>query len=140
MTLSEGIGESGDRLRGVALLTVLAGAVGSVSLMLRAGQSSDEQFLVVLIAGWVSAPFGGLLLAHVLSKRWSQLTRATLYRVMLVLPLASLLVYATDAWRNSGAQDATVFVAVPLASWPLIGLALSLAAFTARRRSRRGGA
>ena len=68
-------------LRGLALVAVVAGAVGSLGLMLRAGH--PPLFLRVLFAIWVLSPFVAFLVAHVVSKSWSVLTRATLHSLML---------------------------------------------------------
>ena len=126
--LSKGRPEGGflGRLRIAALVAVLAGAAGSVGLMFRAGRSSDERLLVILIAGWVLAPFTALVLAHMLSRRWSAPTRATLYCLMLVLTLGSLAIYVGDAL---GPPTTAVYVGVPLASWLLIALVVPIAAF-----------
>ena len=126
------------RLRAAALIAVLVGAGGSVGLMLRAGRSTDERLLVVLIAIWVLAPFAALVLAHVVARRWSVPTRATLYCLMLVLAAGSLVIYVGDAFGRSEAEGAVVFVGVPLASWLLIALVLPIAAFISGRLSRRG--
>ena len=125
------------RLRAAALIAVLVGAGGSVGLMLRAGRSTDERLLVVLIAIWVLAPFAALVLAHVVARRWSVPTRATLYCLMLVLAAGSLVIYVGDAFGRSEAEGAVVFVGVPLASWLLIALVLPIAAFISGRLSRR---
>src|SRR5713226_7675945 len=77
-------------LRAAALIAVLAGAVGSVGLMLYVGRRNDSRILLVLFALWVLSPFMVLVLVNVVSKRWSVFTRATLYSVMLVLTLGSL--------------------------------------------------
>ena len=86
----------GDRflglLRAVALIAVMAGAVGSIGLMLRAGQRTPR-FLLVLFFIWVLSPFVALTWANVVSKRWPVLTRATLYGVTLVITLGSLAYY-----------------------------------------------
>jgi hypothetical protein len=127
------------RLREAALSAVLAGAVGSVGLTLRAGQRSDERTLVVLIAIWVLSPFLALGLANAVSKRWSVPTRATLYGLTLVLTLGSLAIYINDALRPPRAQAAFVFVAVPLVSWLLIAVVVPAAALISGRLSRRDG-
>jgi hypothetical protein len=75
-------------LHSAALIAVLAGAVGSDGLMLRAGYRNPSRLLLVLFALWVLSPFIALVLANMVSKRWSVLTRATLYTVMLVLTVA----------------------------------------------------
>ena len=77
-------------LRAAALIAVLAGAVGSFGLMLHAGRRNDSRILLVLFTIWVLSPFVALVLADVVSKRWSVLTRATLHRAMLVLTIGSL--------------------------------------------------
>jgi len=66
-------------LHAAALIVVLAGAVGSVGLMLHAGHRNPSRLLLVLFALWVLSPFIALVLANMVSKRWSVLTRATLY-------------------------------------------------------------
>ena len=125
------------RLRAAALIAVLAGAVGSVGLMLRAGQRSPL-VLLVIFTFWVLSPFVTLVWAHLVSKRWSVLTRATLYGVMLVVTLGSLAIYGDDALRPRKAQAAFWYVLVPPASWLLTAIAVAIAALISGRRSRRG--
>src|SRR5213082_3453012 len=80
-------------LRAAALIAVPAGAAGSVGFMLRVGHRNSSRVLLLLFGIWVLSPFVALVLAHVVSKRWSVLNRATLYCVMLLLTLASLAFY-----------------------------------------------
>lgn len=124
------------RLRGAALIAALVGGVGSFGLMLRAGQRSPR-LLLVLFTFWVLAPFAALVLAHVLSKRWSVLTRATLYIVMLIITLGSLIIYVDDAFGHRRPQAAFVYVAVPPASWLLMAIVVPLAALISRAQSRK---
>jgi phosphate/sulfate permease len=126
------------RLRSAALIALLAGAVGSVGLLLRAGQASDQRMLLVLIAIWVLSPLVALAVADVFSKRWSATTRTVLYCVMLVVTLGSLAMYVDDAVRPRRAQAAFVFVVVPLASWLLMVVVIPIAAFASGRPLRRG--
>jgi hypothetical protein len=123
-------------LRMTALIAVVAGAAGSIGFMLRAGRNAPL-FLKLLFALWVLSPFMALVLADVVSKRWSLLTRATLYSVMLVLTLGSLTIYGDVALAPPRSQGAFVFVVVPPASWLLIATALPTAALISGRRSRR---
>jgi hypothetical protein len=90
------------------------------------------------MAIWVLSPFIALVLANVVSKRGSSLTRATLYGVMLAVALGSLAIYGDDAHRR--AQTAFVFVLVPPASWLLIVRAVPIAAFIGRLSRRGDGA
>ena len=57
-------------LRAAALIAVLAGAAGSVGLMLHAGRHNASRILLALFALWVLSPFMALLLVNVISKRW----------------------------------------------------------------------
>jgi hypothetical protein len=70
------------------------------------------------------------------STRWSVLTRATLYGVMLVLTVASLAIYGNHAVRPPSSQPAFVYVLVPPVSWLLIAIVVPMAALIAGRRSR----
>src|SRR2546430_7071428 len=83
----------GEMTSKVSLIAVLISAVGSFTLLLRAGQRTPRLLLVVM-AIWVLAPFAALVLATVLSKRWSDLTRATLRGVMWIVALGALAIYA----------------------------------------------
>jgi hypothetical protein len=124
-------------LRAIALIAVVAGAVGSVGLTLRAGQRTPR-LLLVLFTIWVLSPFVVLLWANLVSKRWAVVTRATLYYVTLVLTLGSLAIYGdVVALRPAGSANAFPFVVVPPASWVLMTIVVSTAALISRRRSHR---
>ena len=124
-------------LHAVALTAVVAGAGGSVGLMLWVGHRNPSRILVVLFAIWVLSPFMALLLANMVSKRWSVLTRATLYGVMLILTLSSLAFYGDVVWRPRP-QPAFVFLVIPLGSWLLMMIVVPIAALISGRLSRRG--
>lgn len=138
LSVSRGITKTGfSGLRTAALIAGLAGAVGSVGFLLRATNRNPSQLLVLLLAMWELSPFLALLWAHVASKRWSVLTRVTLYGVMLVVALGSLAIYEADALWPRSSQGAFVFIVVPPTSWLLSATVVSIAAFISRRRSRR---
>jgi hypothetical protein len=125
-------------LRAAALLAVVAGAAGSVGLMFRARQHPPS-FLLFLFTIWVLAPFVALLWANLVSKRWSVVTRVTLYCVTFVVTLGSPAIYGElVVVRPPGSPNALLFVAVPPASWVLMTIVVSLAAVISGRRSRRG--
>ena len=124
-------------LHAAALIAVLAGAVGSVGLMLRAGHHNPSRLLLVLFALWVLSPFIVLVLADMVSKRWPVLTRGTLYTVMLVLTVGSLAIYGDVALGSPRTKAAFVFVVVPPASWLLIAIIVPIAALISGRLSRR---
>jgi hypothetical protein len=120
-------------LRAVARIAVLVGGMGSLALMLRAGRDTPRLLLVAFVF-WVLSPFVALAWAIKASKRWSVLTRATLYWVTLVIALASLAFYGGVISPPAGSANAAVFVAVPPASWLFMVIAVSLAALVSRKR------
>lgn len=123
-------------LHAMGLIAVLAGAVGSAGLMLHAGHNNPSRLLLVLFALWVLYPFMALVLANMVSKRWSVVTRTALYTVMLVLTVGSLAIYGDVALGPPRPKTAFVFVVVPPASWLLIGIVLPIAALISGRPSR----
>ena len=120
----------------VAPVAVVAGAVGSAGLMLRAGHRNDSHILLALFAIWVLSPFVALGLADMVSKRWSVLTRATLHAMMLFLTVGSLAIYWNLVSTPPGSKVAFPFLVVPLGSWLLITIVIRIAALLSRRLSR----
>jgi hypothetical protein len=120
----------------VALVAVVAGGVGSVGLMLRVGHRNDSPILLVLFAIWVVSPFVALVLANMVSKRLSVLTRATLHSVTLILTAGSLAIYGNMVSTPAGSKLAFPFLVVPLGSWVLITIVIPIAALLSRRLSR----
>jgi hypothetical protein len=138
--MAAGKGEAGfvSVLRAAALIGLLVGAVGSVGLVLHAGhRKHSPRSLMVLFAIWVLSPFVALVVANIVSKDWSVITRATLHSVMLVLMLGSLAIYGDVALGPLGAKTVPVFVIVPPASWLLIATVVSIAALISRGLSHR---
>ncbi|SRR6266436_2701227 len=122
-------------LRAVALTAVAVGAVGSVGLMFWVGHRNPSRVLLFLFLIWVLAPFVGLLLADMISKCWSIITRTTLYSVMLILALGSLACYG-DVVLRPRPQAAFTFLVVPPVSWLLMTIVVAIAALISRRMSR----
>src|SRR6266481_3056697 len=92
-----------------ALIAVLAGAAGSLGLLLRATSPTS---LVVRLAIWVVSPFVALFWASIVSKRWSVQTRVTLYGVILVVPVSCLAIYVADAIWPRTSPGPFVFIPV----------------------------
>lgn len=73
------------------------------------------------------------------SKRWSAVTRATLFCVTLVVTLGSLAIYGElVALKPPGSANAFLWVAVPPASWVFMAIVVPMAALISGRLSRRG--
>jgi hypothetical protein len=124
-------------LRGVTLIALLAGVAASIAFMLRVGHRQSSRILVLLFGIWVLFPFMTSVWAHAYSKRWTVVVRAPLYVVMLLVTLASLPIYGAAAFGILSAKVGFLFLIVPLASWLVIAIAVSMAAVVSRRQSRR---
>ena len=118
-------------LRKAARIALVAGAVGSLALMLRAGRSTPRLLLAGFVL-WILSPFVVLAWATTASGRWSALSRTTLDVVTLLITLASVAGYAA-------VPRVPVFVVVAPASWVLTLVALGIAALASRDRPSRGG-
>ena len=119
-------------LRTTAVIAAVAGATASLGLMLYLGRHNQSIILIGLFAIWVLSPFLGLLIGIVISKRWSELTRVTLYGLMLFLAVGSLIIYVEVA-LDPPAKLAFPFLVVPLGSWLLIVIVIPIAALMGRR-------
>jgi hypothetical protein len=111
-------------LRAAASLSSQIAAVVSVAFMLRAGHRNPSVLLLVLMAIWVVAPFVALLWAIHISNRWQEFSRKLLYVLTLFIAAGALATYTIDALGPPRVKAATVFVAVPMASWILSGIAV----------------
>jgi hypothetical protein len=123
-------------LHAVALTALMAGAVGSVGLMLWVSHRNPSRVLLLLFVIWDLSPFMALLLAEMFSKRWSVITRATLHIVMLIVALISLALYG-DVVLRPRPQPAFMFLVVPLGSWLLMMIVVPMAALISGKFSRR---
>jgi len=119
------------------MIAVLAGAAGSICFWFHASRH-PPLLIVLLFLIWVLSPFAMLVLADAVSRRWSVLTRATLYIVMLVVALGSLAIYGDDALGHRTTKAAFVYVIVPPVSWLLTAIAVPIAALMSGSWSRRG--
>jgi len=137
---SQGRPESGflGLLRAVALITLVVVATGSLGFMFRAGQHTPR-LLLILFTIWVLSPFVALLWANTVSKRWSVVTRAMLYCVVLIVTLGSLAIYGELVdLKPPGSANAFLFVAVPPVSLLFIMIVVPMAAFISGWLSRQG--
>jgi hypothetical protein len=122
-------------LRVVSLIAAVIGAVGSLGFMFRVGSRNPSLILIVLFTGWVLSPFVALVAADLVLKTRPAPVRATLYGVMLILTLGSLVIYSNVALGPPRPQPAAVFLMVPVGSWLLMTIALAIATAVSRGRS-----
>src|SRR5687768_15565112 len=117
-------------IRNIGLVALSAGALGSLGLVLNAGRNTPV-ILLILFIGWVLSPFVALFVANHLARRWSVLTQAAIYCLMVIVTVCSLVGYS-DGFNTPGQRPAFIFLMVPLFSWLLIMTVIPVA----RRVSR----
>jgi hypothetical protein len=125
-----------DRLRTLARIVLVVGALGSLGLMLRAARHTPRVLLALFVL-WVLLPFAVLLWGTIVSTRWPALTRATLYAAAVAVTAGSLTLYGL-VHRPAGTANAFMYVVVPPLSLAVLALTVALAALKTRRRARRG--
>jgi hypothetical protein len=130
-------GTGSERLHVLAQVAAVAGAIGAVALTLYAGRGNGLPLLMVLMAGWVFAPFFGFALANRFTTAWPPRPRATLDVTMLIIAIVSLAIYARDSLGAAPVRRATPYVAVPLVSWILLVSAFVAGAVMSRHASDR---
>ena len=114
-----------------------AGAVGSLTLMLRAGTHTPRLLLVIFVF-WILAPFAALAWAQSASKRWSISARSMLDSVTIVLALASLALYGGLIPAPAGSAHAFIFVAGPVASLVVVAIVVAIGTWMSRGRPQPG--
>jgi predicted membrane channel-forming protein YqfA (hemolysin III family) len=120
-----------DPWRPAARIANVVGAAGSLIPMFMVGRDAPA-FLIVLFTGWVLSPFIAFWIADSKSNRWARASRTTLHLAMVILAVGSLALYA-DVVVRPRPQPAAMFLLVPLGSWMLTAIAVSIAAFVSRR-------
>jgi hypothetical protein len=124
---------SSSGLRTAARVALVAGAAGSVLLMMRAGARQRSLLLMFLFTVWVLSPFIALAVANVRSSGWQPATRTAAYGAMLGVSFISLSVYALHA-LIPGLKSGFIYLVVPGACWVLIGMAFATTAALAPKR------
>jgi hypothetical protein len=117
-----------------ALIAALAGAGGSLGLMLHVGRRNDSLLLLSLFGIWVLSPFAGLGVAWVFAKRWPARVQTMLYCLTLAITLGCLAIYGNTAFGPPRAKPASVFLMVPLATWILCAMFVFLLERLGRQR------
>ena len=106
-------------LRTVALTITLIGAVGSLFFMFNAGRNQNSIILLGLFTAWVLSPFFGLFIVNKISSRWAAPARASLYWLMIILTIGSVVAYS-GVFIPHDTKNAFIFLVAPLAAWVLI--------------------
>jgi hypothetical protein len=110
------------------------GAGISVNLTLYAGHRNKSVLLVALFLFWVLSPFAAILILHVRYRQGPVLVRISIYSLMLVITMISLLGYS--GWLSSpGARPAAIFLIIPLLLWGLTGIVIPVVLSRTRRNN-----
>jgi hypothetical protein len=125
------------RLRAVALIAVIVGALSSFGLMLSVGHYNFN-ILMVLFTIWDLSPFLALIFIDFFSRHSPVFNRARLYVVMLVVATASVAIYGSVVLR-APAQPAFAFLVVPLVSWVLLIIVVLITRLQGVNRYRSSG-
>jgi hypothetical protein len=112
-------------VRRLTFIVMLIGALASLGLTFRAGQNNHSLLLIMLFGIWVFTPFMGLVVAYILSNRWSAFTRKVLYLLAMILTFVSLLIYS-GIWIPARMKPAFVFLVFPLLSWIILAVVIPL--------------
>ena len=103
----------------MAIIFAFIGAIGSLYFMFRAGRNQKSILLMVLFTGWVLSPFLGMLWATKTSNRWIIPARESIYWLMIILAIGSLVAYS-GSLLPSGTKTAFIFLVAPFTSWFVI--------------------
>ncbi len=110
----------------IAVIVALVGAVGSLYFMFSAGRKQNSIILLALFTAWVLSPFVGLFISNKISSRWTVPARASLYWLMIILTIGSLVAYS-GAFNTPETKNAFIFLIFPLISWFLIVIVFLIA-------------
>jgi hypothetical protein len=118
--------------RVTAIVIWAIGAGVSVNLTLFAGHNNKSALLVGLFVIWVLSPYAAMLAAYVFFRRRPPMVRVTVYGLMLVISIISILAYS-NTFNPFAGKPAAVFLIVPLILWVVILVALPVALSRSRR-------
>jgi uncharacterized membrane protein YiaA len=124
--------QSRDALNRPARLAAWIGAVGSAALVLWVGRRNPSTLLMAMFVGWTMSPFIALLGAMRVAARWPRAPRVTVHALTILTTLISLGVYGGVA-VSQPERPAAAFLMVPLASWVLGVVIVSVAMWRSRR-------
>ncbi len=116
-------------LRITAMIIMAIGAIGSLYIMFNASRNQKSILLIALFTVWVLSPFIGFFLTMKISNRWTTAARTSLYWLMIILTISSLIAYG-GAFNTPQTKNAFRFLVVPFLLWLIL-----IIAFLITRRS-----
>ena len=118
-------------LRTISLIFLAISAAGSLVFTFNAGRNNDSILLVALFVVWILSPFAALLLANTKVKLGPDHVKRTIYWLMIVLSIGSLVAYSRII-HFPGTSAGFIFVVGPAVFW----LIILITVFFTRSRSR----
>jgi len=118
----------------IARIALVISLIGSTALLFSVGRANRSTLLVVLFAGWVALPFIALGFVDLLSSEWTPPARTILFRLMLVVAVASLAIYYYVV-QHPRPQEAFPFLVTPFSTWVLMAIVLLAFQWRSRRSS-----
>ena len=122
-------------LRRASLLSIVFGAVASLTLMLLTRQNPPALILWLFVV-WVAGPYAGYLIGHRLARRWPTAVRRSLYISTIVVAMIANLVYLKDVLWPPTSTPAFIWVFVPPVMGGVVVVVVIVAASFARLRAR----
>ena len=101
------------------IIVIWMGAVGSLYFVIRASSNNSSILLRALFVIWVLSPFIAFLIANSNFKFWPSLTRKSVYWLIVIVAVGSLIAYS-GAFKTPKTKNAFIFLIVPLLSWLLL--------------------
>jgi len=118
----------------IARIALVISLIGSTALVFSVGRANRSTLLVVLFAGWVALPFIALGFVDLLSSEWTPPARTILFRLMLVVAVASLAIYYYVV-KHPRPQEAIPFLVTSFSTWVLMAIVLLAFQWRSRRSS-----
>jgi hypothetical protein len=117
----------------MARVALVAGAAGSVALMLRAGARQRSALLILLFTGWVLSPFVALAVGNLYAPHWQPRLRTVLHVTIVAVSALCLFFYAMHALTGA-AKAGFVYLVVPALAW--LGIVVTLGVTAVVRAGR----
>lgn len=105
--------------RNLVITIILVGASVSMYLMFETGNRQSSLVLMALFTGWNVSPFVAMLIAMLMSQRWSWPLRRVLYLLFPAITTLALAIYS-GVINFGDAKPAFVFLVVPFFSWLIL--------------------
>ena len=118
-------------LHSAALVALIAGATGSLTLLLMSARHTPA-ILIFLYTGWVLLPYVTLAAGRSRLMRRSAKSGALMSVAALIVVGAAITAYVAAALMRNAPRPAAVFLMVPLASQVLAAAAYAVAAVRTR--------